>query len=277
MRVAFSTDLHFDVNHLTASDYFQAQKDYLEQQNISVYVLGGDTFNDFQATVRYVDALQAFLGNTVQLYFLAGNHDMVKGVTYAELEFFDHPAYLHHRVVSLPGTDYALVGNNGWYDYTLAPAGQGKTAEDYFRWKKAFWIDSAIDSPLSDTERMDRVLKQVQADLATVAAQRQRALFVTHFVPRQDFLIYAGDRPYWNMATALMGSSRLGGLLAASPVVDTVVFGHLHHRDAPLLAAGQVYLHTPLGYGLKRAWEWQSTDFMTEWRNTLMIREIPEK
>ncbi|ERL64163.1 metallophosphoesterase [Schleiferilactobacillus shenzhenensis] len=277
MRVAFSTDLHYDVNHLTASDYFAAQADYFQQHGISVYVLGGDQYNDFQKTVQFVDDFQSFLGTAVKLYFIAGNHDMVSGVTYGELESFQHPAYLHHRVVTLPGTSYALVGNNGWYDYTLAPLGQDKTADEYTRWKKAFWIDSAIDSPLSDQERMDRVLDQVRSDLAQAATAGGRILFVDHFVPRRDFLIYAGDRPYWNMATALMGSRRLGDLLAATPAVDTVVFGHLHHRDPPLLVDGQRYLHTPLGYGLKRAWEWQSHDFLTEWKHTLMVRDIPEK
>ncbi|MCI2172109.1 metallophosphoesterase [Schleiferilactobacillus perolens] len=277
MRVAFSTDVHYDVNHLDARTYFSQQKEYLVQHDIGVYVIGGDIFNNFQETVRYVHDFQAYLGDEVRLYFIAGNHDMVKNVTYSELETLQDPAYLHHRVVSLPGTDYTLVGNNGWYDYSLAPAEVDKTAEDFNRWKKAFWIDSAIDSPLSDADRMARVLDQVQMDLHTVAAQGKKALFVTHFVPRRDFLIYAADRPYWNMATALMGSSHLGDLLAAAPVVDTVVFGHLHHRDAPLMIGDQLYLHTPLGYGLKRAWEWQTSDFMTEWRHTLMIRDLSEK
>ena len=73
--------------------------------------------------------------------------------------------------------------------------------------------------------------------------------------------------------TALMGSAKLGDLLTNR--ASAVVFGHEHFRDAPKLLGKTTYYHQPLGYGLKRLFEWQSTDWLTEWRDTLVTLEVP--
>lgn len=75
------------------------------------------------------------------------------------------------------------------------------------------------------------------------------------------------------MATALMGSAKLGALLTGQ--VDAVAFGHEHFRDAPKLIGKTAYYHQPLGYGLKRLFEWESHDWLTEWRNTLVTLHVP--
>ena len=271
VKVAISVDNHFDVNHVDGFEMLKHQAAYLVEHGYQVYVNAGDTYNDFTKTLAYYQALQREVGDQVIIRFLAGNHDMVKGATYAEIQSDVDPLYLHEKFLSVPGTNAVIVGNNGWYDYSLAQLGKSKTSAEYAQWKRAFWIDSAIDSPISDLERMQRVLDTTKA--ALVANRGKRIIYVTHFVPILGAMVYAVDRQSWQMATALMGSAKLGDLLTNR--ASAVVFGHEHFRDAPKLLGKTTYYHQPLGYGLKRLFEWQSTDWLTEWRDTLVTLEVP--
>ncbi|BAN74842.1 MULTISPECIES: metallophosphoesterase [Lacticaseibacillus] len=271
VKVAISVDNHFDVNHVDGFEMLKYQAAYLVENGYRIYVNAGDTYNDFTKTLDYYRALQRELGDQVIVRFLAGNHDMVKGATYGEIQSDVDPLYLHEKVLSIPSTNAVIIGNNGWYDYSLGQLGKTKTDAAYAQWKRAFWIDSAIDSPLSDAERMQRVLQTSQA--AIDANQGRQMIYVTHFVPIRGAMVYAVDRPAWQMATALMGSAKLGELLTGR--VDAVAFGHEHFRDAPKLLGKTAYYHQPLGYGLKRLFEWESHDWLTEWRNTLVTLHVP--
>ena len=146
VKVAISVDNHFDVNHVDGFEMLKHQAAYLVEHGYQVYVNAGDTYNDFTKTLAYYQALQREVGDQVIVRFLAGNHDMVKGATYAEIQSDVDPLYLHEKVLPVPGTNAVIVGNNGWYDYSLAQLGKSKTSAEYAQWKRAFWIDSAIDS-----------------------------------------------------------------------------------------------------------------------------------
>ncbi|WP_179394880.1 metallophosphoesterase [Lacticaseibacillus absianus] len=273
MKIAFSVDNHIDVNKLDPLEVAERQAAYLTAQGIAVYVNAGDTFNDFTKTLAFFESLQRQAPATT-VRFLAGNHDLVNGISYAEAQSPVSPLYLHEKMVALPGTDTVVIGNNGWYDYSLAPADAGKTAADYAQWKRAYWIDRGIDQPVSDGDRMARVLATTQA--AVTAAAGKRVLYATHFVPTPQMMVYAPDHPHWQMATALMGSRHLGNLLVRTGVRD-VVFGHLHKRQPPLTVDQTTFHHQPMGYGLRRLYEWASPDWYQEWTRTLVVLTVAEK
>ncbi|WP_461226559.1 metallophosphoesterase [Lacticaseibacillus suihuaensis] len=267
MKLAFSVDNHIDVNKLDPAAVAARQAAYLSQQRVGVYVNAGDTFNDFRRSQVFFHHLAALAPQT-QVRFLAGNHDLVNGISYQAAQGPADPLYLHERVMAIPGTNTVIVGNNGWYDYSLAPGDLRQTAAQFARWKKAYWIDGAIDQPVSDAQRMNRVLATTAAALDAVG--RRRVIYATHFVPTPLLMMYAPDHPRWQMATAVMGSARLGALLESRRVAD-VVFGHLHRRDAPLTVGATTYWHRPMGYGIKRLHEWQGSDWFAEWRDTLVV------
>ncbi|WP_125705639.1 metallophosphoesterase [Lacticaseibacillus daqingensis] len=273
MKVAFSVDNHVDVNQLDAQAVVARQAAYLTEHRISVYVNAGDTFNDFTKTLAFFQALQR-QAPTTTVRFLAGNHDLVNGISYAEAQSPVDPLYLHEQTLALPNTDTVIVGNNGWYDYSLAAPWLHKTAAEFAQWKRAYWIDRGIDQPVSDAERMARVLATTQAALAANAGKR--ILYATHFVPTGLSMAPPEAPEYWQMAMALMGSAHLGTLLEAH-AVSAVVYGHLHRREAPLTVDRTVFYHQPMGYGLRRLYEWQSADWFTEWTRTLVVLDIPEK
>lgn len=272
MKIAISSDNHLDINRVAPDSILDAQVETLTSLGVDYYVNLGDTFNDFQKTRQYFHQLQARAQGRFQVRFLAGNHDMVRGTSYEELEKLDDPLYLHHRSERLTGTNVVLMGNNGWYDYTFAPKSLGMTSDQFAHWKKAFWVDSVIEQPGTDAERMQGVLDQTQAMLT--ANMGKRVLFATHFVPRRDFL---SSRTLANevgaKAAAMLGSERMGKLLTANHVT-WCAFGHLHHRDEASVCDGVQYFHQPVGYGTARRHEWGTQDFMTEWRATLQILTI---
>ncbi|WP_261806936.1 metallophosphoesterase [Lapidilactobacillus luobeiensis] len=277
MKLAISSDEHLDINRQDLMELIPRQAEFLQEAGVDHYLLTGDLFNDFEQTFAYVERLQRALGRSMRVYFVAGNHDMLRGVTYDQLEQPEllGPHYLHHRVIHLPGTKVSLVGNNGWYDYSLADSlATARTAADFQQWKNTYWIDRRIAMPLSDQERMARVLQQVELDLKIARERGDEILFITHFVPRRDFIFDQLDHPRWQNINGLLGSQALGQLLQQYQV-ERVAFGHLHTRQRPVTIAGTTYFHAPVGYGLRRLNEWRESNFLAEWQRDLSMIEFP--
>lgn len=271
VKIGISVDDHFDVNKVDGLAMIPRQAAYLQEHGYQAYFNAGDTYNDFGKTLTYFEQLQQALGPAVLVRFLAGNHDLVNGISYQEAQSDLSPLYFHEKRLMLPGSETVIIGNNGWYDYSLAPADLHKTPAEFAQWKRAYWIDRAIDQPVSDAVRMRRVLETTQAAIAQAAGHR--VVYLTHFVPTREAMVYSPSHQHWQMATALMGSQHLGDLLLGAGV-NAVVFGHLHRRDQPLKRGQTTFYHQPVGYGLKRLFEWQSHDGFTEWVNTLVTLEV---
>lgn len=54
-KIAFASDIHFDVNQLDYKKYLQDQIDFLNKQEVDFYFVAGDSFNDFQKSLQYFD------------------------------------------------------------------------------------------------------------------------------------------------------------------------------------------------------------------------------
>ncbi|ETY75171.1 phosphoesterase [Lactiplantibacillus fabifermentans T30PCM01] len=275
VRVAFTSDNHFDVNRVDPQAMMTAQAEYLLQQHVQWYLIAGDLFNDFQRSQQFVVDLQAKLSYQTQVLWIAGNHDMVHGVSFDELEKGHFNGYLHNQFVDIPNTDWRIIGNNGWYDYQFASQ-LDKPAADFEQWKRGFWIDRAIEQPMTDQERADLALQQTAVQLQAAQAANKHVIFMTHFVPRTDYIHYSTTHPFWNMANALLGTPRMGDLLNQYQV-DHVLFGHTHLHPAPLKIENTTYYDQAVGYGLKRINEWQEPTFMAEWRRDTFLLDLEEK
>ncbi|MDQ7936455.1 metallophosphoesterase [Lactiplantibacillus sp. WILCCON 0030] len=276
IRVAFSSDNHFDVNKVDVQATMAVQAEILLAHGVQFYLIAGDLFNDFQRSQQFVVDLQALLGTQTHVYWIAGNHDMVHGISFDELETGQFAGYLHNRYVDLPHSDWRLIGHNGWYDYGFAQQIPGATVADFEMWKHAYWIDRAIQQPMNDPERATLMLNQVDAQLALAKAEHKRVIFMTHFVPKIDYLRFTADNRFWNMANALMGTPRLGTLVEQYQV-SHVLFGHLHIHPQPRQFAQTIYYDQAVGYGRPRLNEWQESTFMAEWQRDLEILDLAEK
>lgn len=272
-KIAFASDIHFDVNQLDYKKYLQDQIDFLNKQEVDFYFVAGDSFNDFQKSLQYFDEFNNLARNT-KAYFIAGNHDMVRGANFLDLEAPQTEYYLHKKTLKILGTNYMVIGNNGWYDYIFAKTKLTLTDNEYLKFKNTFWIDGVIDAPISDPERYQLVLEQVEQSFKQVKEENQneQLILLTHFLPKLDFVKFT-ENEKWNISTAMLGGIGLGKLIDHYHV-SFVDFGHLHIRFPDQKINNTIYLHQPLGYCTKNRHEWISLDFMTEWQNTLKILEF---
>lgn len=266
VKVALTSDNHFDINQVDSDEMLKQQAQWLVDNGVKLYLIAGDLFNDFAQSVRYIERLQGELGNALQVRWIAGNHDMLHSVSYPELTHYESPQFMHNRLETIPGTQWCLIGNNGWYDYTLAEKLPEK--QDFAQWKQAYWIDSIIDQPMTDEERMEIVLQQTETLLKQARQQRRQVVFMTHFAPRKDYIQVHPELRMWNMSNAMMGSQRLGQLLEAYQV-SHVLFGHLHLNVKPRQFEQTTYYNQAVGYHRRRRNEWQRDTFFEQWQQKL--------
>lgn len=278
IKIAISSDNHLDVNRIDTADALKVQSDYLKQQQINYYLYAGDLFNDFQKTQAYFARLQDMLPNT-HVYYIMGNHDMLTHATFDQIEHPQTPLYIHNRFVDIPKTRWRIIGNNGWYDYSFSQ--YQKQPQQVADWKKVYWLDSSIDQPMSDQQRMKRVLGQVHAQLKQAASDQRQVLFLTHFAPRHELLApkpAAVNTPraerFYQMINAMMGSDSLGKLLESFTNVHDVFYGHLHGIHPSLSRGPLTYYNQSVGVQRKRHSEWQQPTFQAQWINRLRIMSL---
>ena len=278
MKIAVSSDNHLDVNQVPVDTVLDLQADWLARHSIDYYLFAGDLFNDYLKTRDYFTRLQARVPQT-HIYYILGNHDLLNHVTADQTEHATDPRYLHNRAVDLPGSDWRLIGNNGWYDYSFSSYYQQPAAVE--SWKKVYWLDSSIDQPESDQARMARVLQQTTVLLDQAQRDHKRVLFLTHFVPCQHLLApkpagikTARMERFYQMINAMLGSNRLGQLLESYPNVKAVFYGHVHGVHPPLDRANLTYFNQAVGVHKKRHDEWQAATFADQWKRTVRVIEL---
>lgn len=280
VRIAISSDNHLDVNQVNPAETLKEQSTWLLKQHVDYYFFVGDLFNHFSKTRRYFAYLQNRLAGKVKVYYIAGNHDMLNDAPATLIDKLpDDPRYIHNRYVDLANTNWRMIGNNGWYDYSFST--YVNQPEGVRRWKNVYWLDSSIDQPLTDQEQMALVLKQVRIQLRRAQQAHKKVLFLTHFAPRHELL---GPKPaviktarqerFYQMINAMMGSDHLGEVLEASPEVYDVFYGHLHGQHPAVHRGHVTYFHQAVGVKNKRLNEWQASTFIDQWRQTLRIMDL---
>lgn len=276
MKIAVSSDLHLDLNHADVAEIITQQAHYLTHQGIDHYFFVGDAFNDFKQTSAYFAELQSQL-STTKVHYLAGNHDMLKGVTYEQLENLDDDLYFHNQSIDIPHTNWRIIGNNGWYDYSFST--YERKVGEVEQWKGAYWVDRPIMQPMNDPERMAIVLHQVEEALKQARNQRKKVIVMTHFAPIREALPHpliesARRQRMWEMTIAMLGSRRLGALLARFPEVKVVFYGHLHYAQ-PLITVGNIeYRNQAVGVRRKNSEKWQGKSLLDQWINHLYTKKI---
>ncbi|PAK99519.1 phosphoesterase [Lentilactobacillus parakefiri] len=271
VKIAVTSDNHLDLNKVALDDTIKQQADFLKAHSVDIYLIAGDLFNDFQKSANYVKQLSAAV-DPVRVFFIAGNHDMIKGVSYEELEKGRSPGYLNNQFFDIQNTDYRIIGINGWYDYTFA-ANENKTETEFHRWKMAYWIDGLISQPMSDPAREQVVLSELTKQLRNAQLAGKKVILMTHFVPNQFFIHYTTDFRFWNMANAMMGSLNFQHLIDDYQV-EIVIFGHIHKRLQPIKIRATTYYNAAVGYHNRRHNEWQTHTFLSEWEKQLKMFEL---
>lgn len=269
MKVGFSSDHHIDLNRIDWRLATEEQANFLHQQGVSYYFLLGDASNHYEQTQQYVNYLQAQLAPQTEVRFILGNHDMSGDLSFNQVETLASPLYLHNRYLDLAGTNWRVIGHNGWYDYGFSPMLDETSGEKFHH---GFYYDRIIQQPMSDWERTNLAIQQLQVQLVAAAAANKQVIVVTHFVPIDDDIHLTNERPFMQL-NAVLGSPRLGALLEANQQVRHVLFGH-HHVTSPVRRHRETAFYN-VSVGLKkRSGEWLASDFLTSWQKKLVILQL---
>jgi predicted MPP superfamily phosphohydrolase len=258
LRLAFTSDLHID-HHPEVVDLVAARA---REAEVDVLVVAGDVSS---REPRVADALDRLADEVPRVAFVPGNHDLwVRDGDPDSRERYEEtiPALcaragvvcLTEGPIDVGGV--TLVGQTGWYDYSLADPALGIPASDYRRGRfgKLLWTDKQlIRWPGLDDEALTAwMTERLARDLA--AAPRDRpAVVVTHMLP---FVELATSRPLpWGFVRGFLGATSLGRAIADAVAsgleVAQVISGHTHFaRRADLELGGRMVPAetSPIGY-----------------------------
>lgn len=270
MRLAVISDLHLDINRLDVSAIAKVMADYLLKKQVDSYVLAGDTFNSLDKTREFVQQLQALLRNKIQVFYLAGNHEMGDGKPYEEYEASKPDGYLHNQSVDFG--EYRLIGNNGWYDYSFDH--DQHSEKEIQRFKRVFWYDRRIAQVISDQERALISRGQILKEVAEAKTAGQKPIVISHFSPDKKIVnAIPFSKSKMAILKAYLGSARLGEQLVDAEV-PIVVSGHVHWHLPVHQEKETSYYNVSLGYETKRIHEWSQKDFFTEWQRRLLVLDL---
>ncbi|MDR0899960.1 MAG: metallophosphoesterase [Lactobacillaceae bacterium] len=254
-KVAFSSDNHLDINKQDFMDIMKRQTEYLISNDYDFYFFAGDLSNDFEKTLRFFEDMAIYAGGFVAPFFIAGNHDMGKGISYSELESLEQSQYLHRQRIQIGKT--TVEGNNGWYDYSFV--GDDYPIEEIEHFKNGLWYDRVIQQDgVSDKERFETNLEQL----------RPADILVTHFLPNHHQIKRFKDQPRWDLSNAVMGSDGFGEYVIENNFKH-VIYGHMHINEE--FENGGVSFHN-VSVGNKK--ELNDQGFFEVWKNKLLTLEI---
>ncbi|MGM9903549.1 calcineurin-like phosphoesterase [Enterococcus sp. 10A9_DIV0425] len=254
-NLAIISDLHVDINQFDETELLILW-DVLQQKNITRLHLAGDLANKVDRCV----AVAEFFAKRLPTTFHFGNHELADVMGEKMMSHFPDAHFLNERYIAL-NEETVLLGINGWYDYQFS---ETKDLEKIVRMKRLYWYDRLIKREGSDLEVNERVLAVTKSILETLREKKLKVILSTHFVPKQEFIIYQ-KAPYerWNQLNAFLGSASFGQLLDQYPNIQQVVFGHTHRRFADKVLNETIYSCRPFGY----YYEWQLTrDFVREYQ-----------
>ncbi len=234
MKIGLISDLHIDINkdfpvlELTAAE--------AERQNADVLVIAGDISETQEQTLQAMETLQTLCDFPV--YYVPGNHDMwnknCPERTTEEIDriYKEDPRCLSgkHLILEDDGKKLALIGDVGWYDYSMAAPEYTKEQLDAMIMDGRTWQDKLFNQWTEDNpKQMKRCLEQLEKQLR--ACGDLPILAVTHMLPVADFCV--PETPgglKWGFFNAFLGSTAIESLYTKYPV-KYAVCGHVHYRS----------------------------------------------
>lgn len=270
MRLAVISDLHLDINKIDRNSALHEMAQYLLNQQVAVYVLAGDTFNQLAETADFVRRLNHLVEPVTKVYYLAGNHEMGDGTSDEALENLADPNYFHNKSLSFGA--YEIIGNNGWYDYSFDEGRHDD--ETIHRFKQRFWYDRRIDEALPDREKAERSAKQIEKAVLEAQKAGQKPLVISHFSTDQALVEQIPfSKPDLTILKAYLGSAALGRRLQELRV-HFVLAGHVHWRMPAHRVNETTFYNVSLGYKTRRIHEWDQGDFFKEWKERLVMLDL---
>lgn len=272
MKIAFTSDLHIDVNSLEY-EVLDVMVDTLNDLSIDKLFVAGDTFNNYNKTISFFNHLNSLV--ETEVYFIFGNHEYwTNNLTYEKSLEDLSPWYFHNKIINITD-DVVMIGSNGWFDLSFVQSVYNDFTkvlphDDYTLYsigRQSFDL-GRVQIGNQHKDIFKKMYNETQ-DLLEKTKGKQ-VLFATHFLPHEDFLTYRNN--LWNTCNAFMGSKHIHELLKEYNVTDCT-FGHTHTRFGTKQIDNINYHANPIGY---RDYDnsWTTNDFKKEFTQSLTILEF---
>lgn len=234
MRIGLISDLHVDINE--AFPILELTAETAGMQSVDALVIAGDISETQDQTIKAVERLQSLCPFPV--YYVPGNHDMWnKNCPERRTEEIDriyredpHCLSGRHIILEKDGRKLALIGDLGWYDYTMASPEYTEEQLDAMTMDGRTWQDKLFNQWTTDNRsQTKRCLRQLEEQLE--ACGDLPILAVTHMLPVEDFCV--PETPgglKWGFFKAFLGSTAIEALYKKYPV-RYAVCGHVHYRS----------------------------------------------
>jgi 3',5'-cyclic AMP phosphodiesterase CpdA len=270
VRLAFTSDLHVEQNPEVAK--LVAERSL--GAGVDVLVIAGDVAG---SGTRRAAALEILAQGAPNVALVPGNHDLwcarpgrPGAVVDSRALYLDAipEACVRAGVVYVPSGPVTLagvtvVGQTGWYDYSLRDERLGVPLADYERgahgrlaWSDQHFVHwpglTRADGRLDDAALTSWMNERLARDLA-LAPRDRPAVIVTHVLP---WAALVAHRPLpWGFVRGFLGARSLGETISSAAVaglpVAQVISGHTHFaRRAHVRARGQRFVArvSPIGY-----------------------------
>jgi hypothetical protein len=281
MRLGFTSDLHVD-HHPEVVDRVAAR---VQEARIELLIVAGDVSPHDAALVETLSRLC----RVTRVAFVPGNHDLwtVEGGPDSRARYLEIIPELCARAEAVCLSEgpheidgVTLVGQTGWYDYSLADPTLCIPPEHYRRGRfgRLAWTDKQrIRWPGLDdqalcawmTARLARDLEAVRPDAPVVV--------VTHMLP---FVELAVRKPLpWGFVGGFLGAVSLGQAIVASRAagarIERVIAGHTHFaRRAEVQAAGHRLIAETSPIGYPREVAYQARDLAEHVERRLQVVDV---
>jgi hypothetical protein len=260
MRLAFTSDIHVDINGSSVMDALAAR---VRELSPDVLLLAGDIATGARTFLGTLLTLKPLVPH---LLVCAGNHDIWSGKE-AVAKGIDAWTWLDTLLPALckeAGAHYldggpirigntGFAGSLGWYDLTMREHTLDAPPEAYTtgRWGGLKWNDFEYaiwkgedGAPMAYPEVAERLRTRLAGHMAQLDAPR---LVVATHVLAFEQQIHRKEHPGWRFVNAFMGSLPLGQLIRSDPRVVLHIAGHTH-RGSDLRIGRLRAVVSPLGY-----------------------------
>jgi putative phosphoesterase len=238
MKIACISDIHTDIN--SKYDIVNLLSVYLRKNNADILLIAGDIYEDFSACIKTVKRIEELSG--IKVFYVPGNHDLWNKNTVLKScdDIYEQYVNDYHclsgtldgrkKGIILHGTysDYMLIGDTMWYDYSFADPAYTKAMLDSMEHDGRTWQDKFYNSwTLDNTGRCSKMLGMLETRLKSI--HNYRVIVMTHMIPVPEFDVpksYKG----WGFFNGYLGSRKIQGILEKERNVDYCICGHVHFR-----------------------------------------------
>lgn len=257
MKIAFISDIHLNIS--AEHPVLETLSSIVRDSKADVLVIAGDIAENYHETISAVEYLNR---STCRTYYVPGNHDLwrVPGEELSNDDIYRVYAEDGNCLIdnSVPlDKDTILIGDVGWYDYSLALENFPLEELNAMKRNGRVWQDSFRNTFTKDNFRKtEYMLNKLEAQLMKYRDVPNK-IVVTHMIPIKEFSVPA-EMKDWSYFNAFLGSLRFRDLFERYGAVLSVS-GHVHYRKQ-VVHGRTAYFCPCLGYSR----EWRLTDIDPE-------------